>query len=115
MTRTVSFYSYKGGTGRTLLVANVGVLLARLGLRVVLVDLDLEAPGLPYKFPSETLSGPGVIEWMTSPQRPAIDSLMQPITLDSPFVPGDRSTSLPRVRSRPAGICKRCAKFRRAR
>ncbi|ORW00430.1 hypothetical protein AWC13_09160 [Mycobacterium kubicae] len=54
----------------------------------MLVDLDLEAPGLPYKFPSETLSGPGVIEWMTSPQRPAIDSLMQPITLDSPFVPG---------------------------
>ncbi|WP_373203200.1 KGGVGR-motif variant AAA ATPase [Mycobacterium marinum] len=85
--RTVSFYSYKGGTGRTLLVANVGVLLARLGMSVVLIDLDLEAPGLPYKFPSEIFTGPGVIEWMTAPQRPAVRSLFQPVRLRSPFVP----------------------------
>lgn len=86
--RTVSFYSYKGGTGRTLLIANVGVLLARLGMRVVLVDLDLEAPGLLYKFPSENFTGPGVIEWMAAPQRPEILSLFQPVPLPSPFLSG---------------------------
>ena len=47
---TVTFYSYKGGTGRTLLVANTAVFLASAGKRVVLLDFDLEAPGLPYKF-----------------------------------------------------------------
>jgi cellulose biosynthesis protein BcsQ len=49
--RTIAFYSYKGGVGRSLLVANLGSRLALLGKRVVLIDLDLEAPGLHYKFP----------------------------------------------------------------
>ncbi|MGH9890526.1 MAG: KGGVGR-motif variant AAA ATPase [bacterium] len=41
-----SFYSYKGGVGRTLCLLNVAWELALRGKRVVLVDLDLEAPGL---------------------------------------------------------------------
>jgi hypothetical protein len=48
--QTITFYSYKGGTGRTLLVANAAKYLARLGQRVFALDLDLEAPGLHYKF-----------------------------------------------------------------
>lgn len=48
--RTITFYSYKGGAGRTLLLANLADFLARNGLRVALLDLDFEAPGLPYKF-----------------------------------------------------------------
>jgi MinD-like ATPase involved in chromosome partitioning or flagellar assembly len=42
----VTFYSYKGGVGRTMVLANVGVVLANWGYRVLLVDWDLEAPGL---------------------------------------------------------------------
>lgn len=42
----VTFYSFKGGVGRTLALANVGLQLARTGRRVLLVDFDLEAPGL---------------------------------------------------------------------
>jgi MinD-like ATPase involved in chromosome partitioning or flagellar assembly len=41
----VTFYSYKGGVGRTLALLNVAAILARHGQRVVAVDLDLEAPG----------------------------------------------------------------------
>lgn len=48
--RKIAFYSYKGGTGRTLLVANAASFLAMQGCTVVLVDLDLEAPGLLKKF-----------------------------------------------------------------
>jgi MinD-like ATPase involved in chromosome partitioning or flagellar assembly len=40
-----TFYSYKGGVGRTLSLLNVGALLAAHGRKVVAVDLDLEAPG----------------------------------------------------------------------
>lgn len=47
--RTISFYSYKGGVGRTLVVANVARRLAQLGQTVVAMDFDLEAPGLHYK------------------------------------------------------------------
>ena len=46
---TVAFYSYKGGVGRTLLVANTAQFLAMSGRKVVAVDLDLEAPGLHQK------------------------------------------------------------------
>ena len=42
----VTFYSYKGGTGRTMALANIAVLLAQAGHRVLAVDFDLEAPGL---------------------------------------------------------------------
>ena len=41
-----TFYSYKGGSGRTLALANIAVLLAAKGHRVLAVDFDLEAPGL---------------------------------------------------------------------
>jgi len=47
-----TFYSYKGGVGRSMAVANIGAWLSELGLRVVLVDFDLEAPGLESYFAS---------------------------------------------------------------
>ncbi len=47
--QTITFYSYNGGTGRTLAVANAARHLVRLGQKVFAIDLDLEAPGLHYK------------------------------------------------------------------
>jgi cellulose biosynthesis protein BcsQ/tetratricopeptide (TPR) repeat protein len=44
--RIVSFYSFKGGTGRTMALANVAWILAGAGKSVLVVDWDLEAPGL---------------------------------------------------------------------
>jgi len=41
----VTFYSYKGGTGRTMALANTAWILAAAGNRVLTVDWDLEAPG----------------------------------------------------------------------
>lgn len=48
--RTITYYSYKGGVGRSLLVANTAKYLSTLGKSVFALDLDLEAPGLHYKF-----------------------------------------------------------------
>ena len=45
-----TFYSYKGGVGRTMALANVAVLLARKQKRVLTIDWDLEAPGLERYF-----------------------------------------------------------------
>lgn len=65
----VTFYSYKGGTGRTMALANTGVALARQGGGpVLMIDWDLEAPGLPEFFPevdahrSVESPKPGVLE-----------------------------------------------------
>ena len=48
----ITFYSYKGGVGRSFLLANVGAQLAIWGYRVLLVDWDLEAPGIHLYFDS---------------------------------------------------------------
>jgi ABC-type glycerol-3-phosphate transport system substrate-binding protein len=47
---TLTFYAYKGGTGRTLALINVARYMAEeLGYRIGLVDLDLESPGLSHE------------------------------------------------------------------
>jgi formylglycine-generating enzyme required for sulfatase activity/cellulose biosynthesis protein BcsQ len=48
--RIVTFYSYKGGTGRSMALANVAWILANSGRRVLMIDWDLEAPGLHRYF-----------------------------------------------------------------
>lgn len=47
--KVITFYSYKGGTGRTMALANVACLLAErenCERGVLMIDWDLEAPGL---------------------------------------------------------------------
>jgi len=56
---TVSFYSYKGGVGRSLLLANAARYLVAQGKGVVALDFDFEAPGLHYKFGATPESGLG--------------------------------------------------------
>ncbi|MET0659404.1 MAG: NB-ARC domain-containing protein [Steroidobacteraceae bacterium] len=46
----VTFYSYKGGVGRSMALANVARWFQLRGLNVVMVDWDLEAPGLESFF-----------------------------------------------------------------
>lgn len=65
--KTITFYSYKGGVGRTLALSNIALYLSRLGFNVCLMDFDLEAPGLPYKFPryirTEDIKG-GLVDYI---------------------------------------------------
>ena len=42
----VTFYSFKGGVGRSMAMMNVAEILADAGYRVTICDFDLEAPGL---------------------------------------------------------------------
>jgi hypothetical protein len=63
----VTFYSFKGGTGRTMALANVAWILASNGKRVLAMDWDLEAPGLhryfaPFLRDPELNSTSGVID-----------------------------------------------------
>lgn len=54
----ITFYSYKGGTGRSMALANIACLIARDSQKKVLViDWDLEAPGL-HRFFSEQVDSP---------------------------------------------------------
>jgi WD40 repeat protein/cellulose biosynthesis protein BcsQ len=68
--RIITFYSYKGGTGRTMLLANVAWILASNGKKVLVVDWDLEAPGLhrhlrPFLMDPELVASRGLIDLVT--------------------------------------------------
>lgn len=52
--KTITFYSYKGGVGRSLTLANMAIRLAEFGKSVCMIDFDLEAPGLHVKFQEQT-------------------------------------------------------------
>ena len=73
-----TFYSFKGGVGRTMALVNAAVALAKRGRRVLVVDFDLEAPGLDtfdiFRSPKPV---PGVIdfvaEYLLSGQAPKLD------------------------------------------
>jgi|GEM_PF-3580908 len=69
--RILTFYSFKGGSGRSMALANESVLLARAGLgvsgnKVLMIDWDLEAPGLHEFFkenlPNQYTKKTGVID-----------------------------------------------------
>ena len=71
----VTFYSYKGGVGRTMALANVASTLVSKGKRVLVVDFDLEAPGLPsYEMFHCGTDRVGVVDYISE----YIDTLSSP-------------------------------------
>lgn len=46
MSRVVAFHSFRGGTGKSNTTANVAVLAAARGLRVGVIDTDIQSPGI---------------------------------------------------------------------
>ncbi|MCH8293531.1 AAA family ATPase [Candidatus Poribacteria bacterium] len=72
----VSFYSFKGGVGRTTTVAAIALLLAQAGKRTLVLDLDLEAPGVgTLLLEGITLPDDGIVDYLVelrlSMSRPA--------------------------------------------
>jgi tetratricopeptide (TPR) repeat protein len=122
--RIITFYSYKGGTGRTMALANVAWILASQGRRVLAIDWDLESPGLhrylhPFMVDKQLRASPGVIDmiraYATEAMRPTdsggaqeldIDELAQiqryASSLEYPFPKGGLLDLVPAGRQVPA-------------
>ena len=66
----VSFFSFKGGVGRTTTLVATALTLARNGHRVAIVDLDLEAPGLATIFSPDDTNNFGVIDYLLEKNIP---------------------------------------------
>ncbi|KAA6324170.1 Iron-sulfur cluster carrier protein, partial [termite gut metagenome] len=68
MMKTIAFYSYKGGVGRTLALSNIAMRLSEFGKKVCMLDIDLEAPGLHYKFKEylqpEKMPPKGIVDYI---------------------------------------------------
>src|SRR5260370_6945677 len=50
MSKIISVHSYRGGTGKTNLIANLACRAAQQGKRAAVVDTDLQSPGLHVLF-----------------------------------------------------------------
>lgn len=66
----ITFYSYKGGTGRTMAISNVAWILASNGFRVLLIDWDLESPGVhrylrPFLADPELTRTRGLVDFLS--------------------------------------------------
>ena len=60
----LAFFGLKGGVGRSTALAMLAYRLAQEGQRVLLVDFDLESPGLSsLLLPPERLADFGVVDW----------------------------------------------------
>lgn len=62
--KLISFYSFKGGVGRTTTMIMSAIDLAKRGKKIVLIDFDLEAPGVASLFPDEEISKYGVLDFL---------------------------------------------------
>jgi MinD-like ATPase involved in chromosome partitioning or flagellar assembly len=85
----VSFYSYKGGTGRTMALSNVAWVLASNGCDVLVIDWDLEAPGLhryfrPFLIDYELTATPGLIDFVWDAAKAYVTPTDGPTTISFP-------------------------------
>jgi Mrp family chromosome partitioning ATPase len=88
----ITFYSYKGGTGRTMALANVACVLVeqlRDGEQVLVVDWDLEAPGLHRFFPGRL--GPQSVT--SDGELDSLPGLMDALTKLRDRLPPERAIS----------------------
>ncbi len=87
-----TFYSFKGGVGRTMALVNVATHLADRGRRVLLVDFDLEAPGLDtFPLLQARDTTPGIVDYVYQYLRDdaapnVADFVAQPHKIDNLWV-----------------------------
>jgi ATPases involved in chromosome partitioning len=88
--KVISFYSYKGGVGRTIALMQTANLLALKGKKIALIDLDIEAPSFNEIFSESIQSDKGLINYLYGRlynlDKIEISSIVSKLSLN---VPGD--------------------------
>jgi hypothetical protein len=82
----ITFYSARGGVGRSTLLGLCALELARRGRRVIVIDFNLDAPGLdllltPADAPAAELARPGVVDYLVARSKG------EPLRLEDMVVP----------------------------
>ncbi|WP_295442676.1 AAA family ATPase [uncultured Thiodictyon sp.] len=92
----IVFYGVKGGVGRSTALAMLAYRLARDGKRVLLIDFDLESPGLSgLLLPPQRMAAFGLVDWFVEDAVGQAEGVLQDIISDSPLA--DHTTGSIRV------------------
>lgn len=92
----VVFFGLKGGVGRSTALTMVAWGLARQGKRVLLVDFDLESPGLSgLVLPPERVADFGLVDWLVEDAVGQADTVLPEMVSASPL--GESTTGAVRV------------------
>src|ERR1043166_2513614 len=101
--KIVMFWSYKGGSGRTVAAANAAAALAKLGKKTAIIDLDFEAPGLHHLYGVEETpqfhTGKGIQHYLRGDDDMKIERLENNVMIDlfagplRRFEPQDRKST----------------------
>lgn len=86
-----TFYSFKGGVGRSMALVNAAVELAQRERKVLVVDFDLEAPGLDtFDVLRPAAESPGVIdfvgEYLAAGQTPKVERFVSASAVDGLWI-----------------------------
>lgn len=82
----IVFYGLKGGVGRSTALAMLAYRLARDGKRVLLIDFDLESPGLSgLLLPPERVAACGLVDWFVEDAVGQGDLVLGDLLSDSPL------------------------------
>lgn len=82
----VVFYGLKGGVGRSTALAMLAYRLARDGKRVLLIDFDLESPGLSgLLLPQERVATYGLVDWFVEDAVGQGDEVLRDMVSLSPL------------------------------
>jgi cellulose biosynthesis protein BcsQ len=82
----VVFYGLKGGVGRSTALAMLSYSFARAGKKVLLLDFDLESPGLSsLLLPVDRVAGFGLVDWFIEDGVRHGDSVLEDLVADSPL------------------------------
>lgn len=92
----IVFFSVKGGVGRSTALSALAWNLSAQGRRVMVVDLDLESPGISaFLLPDENQPSAGIVDWLVEDLVDNGDTLLPDLYSLSPPAPGGEIVVVP--------------------
>ncbi|MDN5655684.1 MAG: ParA family protein, partial [Kocuria sp.] len=92
----IVFFSVKGGVGRSTAMSALAWNLSTQGRRVMVIDLDLESPGISaFLLPDENQPSAGIVDWLVEDLVDNGDALLPDLYSLSPTAPGGEIVVVP--------------------